>query len=67
MTDLERELEIARWLADAIDEHKKPLLKWGLSEVPVAGIMLGIRSLAEAERHNAEVERLLRELVSRYA
>ena len=67
MTDLQRELEIARWLADAIDEHKKPLHKWGLGEVPVAGIMLGIRSLAEAERHNAEVERLLRELVSQDA
>jgi hypothetical protein len=65
MTELQREIEIAEWLSIAIGNKKKPIEKWGLGEVPVAGLLLGIRSLAENERHHEAVENLLAQIRDR--
>jgi hypothetical protein len=64
MTDLARELELAEWLATVLDTSK-PLDKWGFGDLGRAGILIAVRSLAEAERHNEAVEKLLGEIRDR--
>jgi hypothetical protein len=64
LTDLQREIEISEWLAKLVDTNKR-IEKWGFGDLGRAGIFIAIRSLAEAERHNEEIENLLKEIKAR--